>query len=582
MNKKLKENIQRALRAELQKEGIFDVVRAGVGHYRLSGINSKIRKSSERLKKDWGKTKKYTEEKAEKMVSSKHQPVAEMGNNVKKNMTALDRAMQGTLEKLGSVVKAGASVSIPSFATEANFETWLENLGISKTRLSKGPGAEYGRIANAFIGLTRSIGDKVMTLPHEEYDKILVSKNKSLGDLIRAYSESQFGYEMKDEEIEEFIAAKNAAKNVRRSKGKLARNAAADEATEDATYEAKNAAKEELEQGGSGAKFGVQQLGKGGFKKKPRSIVSPGPAVQKTPNTIPTPPVGEPATPEPESDIAGKIKHGAVSAVGKWASDMIGGGVEGEAFLSALTQLLYDGFVKKKESKQGHALTPEQKEEARRHAEQQAQKVVDAKVGTPSPPTPAQPLPPTQEPEKAPAIPSEVPEPMTMADMFGVDKDGNVEDKEALPPPEINSDGDLQVGKAPGQTTTGAGVSGTTIAPPKTFKPKPKKGRASKKTFEKKKKEEVKPEMSLTTAAEKALDRPKRNKKKIPVEEDLPFTDEDMEKALKIEEEERKASESKRKTRRVPSRLAARAPKKTVVPEHREWIYSFAKYMKEV
>ena len=157
--------IKEAIQAELQKEGVFDAVtdpvagafnaamdipRGMAGSLKLSGVNSKIKRSTKRMKEDWTKTKKYADKKATKMMKSRNPSVAQQGTQVKQNVDSVDRAMITALNKMQDISNLGAQ-NPEAIKRVSGFEDWLKNkLGISPIRLSKGPGNEYGRFAGIY------------------------------------------------------------------------------------------------------------------------------------------------------------------------------------------------------------------------------------------------------------------------------------------------------------------------------------------------------------------------------------------------------------------------------------------------
>lgn len=119
-----KKIIQEALKAELKNEGFFDqyvsdpisglaqgianVPRGIAGQIKLGQVNSKLKKTSERMKKDWDQAMQYADAKSDKMIASKNPNVARYGQQVKRNFQSLDGIMNQSLNKLGSLAAVGA------------------------------------------------------------------------------------------------------------------------------------------------------------------------------------------------------------------------------------------------------------------------------------------------------------------------------------------------------------------------------------------------------------------------------------------------------------------------------------------
>lgn len=183
MDKKIKQNIQEALQAELRKEGIWDkyvadpisgfaqgvanIPRGIYGQMQLGSVNKKMERATQRIGKEWDEAERHALEKAKTMQNSKNQQVSSMGMEVQKNVELIDRAVQGTLQKLARFNKLGAQTK--GAGQTSQFNDFLEKIGFDMEHMSK---AAYERMFETFLDLV-SRGIDPSVVPPENWLKVM-------------------------------------------------------------------------------------------------------------------------------------------------------------------------------------------------------------------------------------------------------------------------------------------------------------------------------------------------------------------------------------------------------------------------
>lgn len=364
MDDNFKKNIQEAIKAELQKEGVFDVGRAAMGHMRLSGINKQLKKSGQKIEKEWGKAKKVAEKKAAKMSKSKYGPVAQHGNQVTKNISALDQAMASALKNLGNISSMGAQ-DPEAISFNQGYEAWLRHLGIDPIRLAKGPGNEYGRVSNEYRVLL-SLGIDPMKIDYKDFDKeiqkhLTQESDNPLADWIKTLK--RLGREPEAQKLEAELGHENIANagNASSTPGK------------------QKPGRRNQNQRAAEPPEWVDQFDRDEAQNAKAPVASQ--AQPGLSSTLPSPQIPEPSTEEAfdvpnvsTDELKEKGLDFLAGKIGKWASNKVGLGDEGTKIAADVAKYAFDKFVKNHRSA---FRSPEQKAKAIEKAQEVARRAAE-------------------------------------------------------------------------------------------------------------------------------------------------------------------------------------------------------------
>lgn len=190
---KSKKVFQEAIKAELLNEGFFDqkiadpisgiaqgianVPRAIAGQVRLGQVNSKLKKTTNRMQKDWQQAREYAGQKSEKMKNSKNQQVARFGHQIDRNFQNLDATMNQAFQQLENLAALGSDTNMGAFppvekyskdgTANFGFEKWIKSSGADPKALKKGN--MYGNFLFAYMAMLQKGIDPSQIEPRELY-----------------------------------------------------------------------------------------------------------------------------------------------------------------------------------------------------------------------------------------------------------------------------------------------------------------------------------------------------------------------------------------------------------------------------
>lgn len=186
--KELKENIQKALDAELKKEGIWDSAQSSIfdpiagaatglaniprgiaGQFHLGTVNRKLERTAKRIGKEWDKADDHVKAKAEKMKKSRNPNVKRMGFHVERNVEGIDAAIRSAVERINKLTNLGADQpgAGGKSPTQHDFFKFLKKFNVEIPKGKNPLIGEGGRLFNLYIGLLQAGVDPINDPPEE-------------------------------------------------------------------------------------------------------------------------------------------------------------------------------------------------------------------------------------------------------------------------------------------------------------------------------------------------------------------------------------------------------------------------------